>query len=152
MGELSKLSLCQGIDKHYLHYWFILISDINLQVGALITVGCVLSVDPKVDEVLEAIKKDSVSLRHSQSESQKDNVSNEECDDFEEGYSDDEMFIVMESKNVKESNGQIIFKSWILDICFKNMGWTFKYNNIVVNIYLIFESISSQQTRLKTIN
>ncbi|KAJ8722117.1 hypothetical protein PYW08_004519 [Mythimna loreyi] len=120
---------------------FLVHRDVTLQVGALITMGCVLSVDPKVDEVLKAIEKDAVPSKISTSMSSSKivftthKVDAEECDDFEEGYSDDEMFtavdkLTLESgdKNIEEGH---YFRSWILDICFKNMGWVFRGREIV---------------------
>lgn len=123
-------------------------SDVTLQVGALITMGCVLSVDPKVDEVIKAIEKDSVPSKISTSmSSSKVTFTNdtlkfdtEECDDFEEGYSDDEMFTAIENKTEysKETDTMesLCFRSWILDICFKNLGWIFKGNEIVVRLII----------------
>ncbi|KAJ2949139.1 hypothetical protein O0L34_g6080 [Tuta absoluta] len=112
---------------------FLVHRDVTLQVGALITMGCVLSVDPKVDEVIKAIEKDAVpsKITHKPIEN---NVDNDECDDFEEGYSDDEMFMAVDHPVTKsdESNMKEVhyFKSWILDICFKNMGWVFRGDEI----------------------
>ncbi|KAI8436833.1 hypothetical protein MSG28_010288, partial [Choristoneura fumiferana] len=110
---------------------FLVHKDITLQVGALITMGCVLSVDPKVDEILKAIEKDSVSTKPS-NELKDNKTISEECDDFEEGYSDDEMFIAVE-QNCEEITKEDThyFKSWILDICFKNLGWAFKDNEVI---------------------
>ncbi|KAL4715902.1 hypothetical protein ACJJTC_013202 [Scirpophaga incertulas] len=108
---------------------FLVHRDVTLQVGALITMGCVLSIDPKLEEILKAMEKDVTPLKticqviHQESPI-------DECDDFEEGYSDDELFIAKENKNVinKEICG---FKLWILDICFKNIGWIYKDNEFV---------------------
>ncbi|CAH0715508.1 unnamed protein product, partial [Brenthis ino] len=105
---------------------FLVHKDVTLQVGALITIGCVLSIDPKIDEVLKAMEKDSVSYK-TQKQIDKENIPlNDECDDFEEGYSDDEMFTLTDESNQTEQANEVCFKSWILDICFKNMGWLFK--------------------------
>lgn len=125
---------------------FLIHRDITLQVGALITMGCVLSVDPKVDEVLKSIEKDAALTKKCYTNLSK--VENE-CDDFEEGYSDDEMFtadpdpITMSNK---ESDVNVnCFRSWILDICFKNMGWIFKGSDVMrckpSAIPLILESL-----------
>lgn len=100
--------------------------------------GCVLSVDPKVDEILKAIEKDAVP---SKIETNKTNtkIENDECDDFEEGYSDDEMFTAIDHQGnsddvvCNDDEQKYCFKSWILDICFKNMGWTFKGEEVTVN-------------------
>lgn len=102
--------------------------------------GCVLSVNPKVDEILEAIQKDTVPSEPSNTQDNNSKeVDDDECDDFEEGYSDDEMFSAIndqemtrcdEEENVKH---ELCFKSWILDICFKHMGWTFKGGKIIVS-------------------
>ncbi|CAK1580315.1 unnamed protein product [Parnassius mnemosyne] len=112
--------------------------DITLQVGALITIGCVLSVDPKVDEILKAMEKDTLLTKTSyvNEESKPDT---EECDDFEEGYSDDDIFVAVDgettkNKEIKDNDKLKIrscFKSWILDICFKNIGWLFKGEEIM---------------------
>ncbi|CAB3261513.1 unnamed protein product [Arctia plantaginis] len=122
---------------------FLVHRDVTLQVGALITMGCVLSVDPKVDEVIKAIEKDSVPSKISTSmSSSKVAFSNdtlkfdvEECDDFEEGYSDDEMFTAVDNKTENSKEADTIeshcFRSWILDICFKNLGSIFKGNETV---------------------
>ncbi|XP_023946380.1 HEAT repeat-containing protein 6 [Bicyclus anynana] len=112
---------------------FLVYRDFSLQVGALITIGCVLSVDPKIEEILKAMEKDTVPYRNQNEQSNKETVPlNDECDDFEEGYSDDEMFVAVESEvsDVKKEKDMktFYFKSWILDICFKNMGWLFKDN------------------------
>ncbi|XP_047029951.1 HEAT repeat-containing protein 6 [Helicoverpa zea] len=119
---------------------FLVHRDVTLQVGALITMGCVLSVDPKVDEVLKAVEKDAVASKITTSMSSSKvtftthKIDAEECDDFEEGYSDDEMFTAVEhqvkigEKEVEEGH---YFRSWILDICFKNMGWIFRGNEVV---------------------
>lgn len=95
--------------------------------------GCVLSVDPKVDEVLKAIEKDSVASKSSNEVTDNKAIS-KECDDFEEGYSDDEMFTAVE-QNCEEITKEDThyFKSWILDICFKNMGLAFKDNEVIVS-------------------
>ncbi|XP_072949286.1 HEAT repeat-containing protein 6 [Epargyreus clarus] len=112
---------------------FLVHRDVKLQVGALITMGCVLSVDPKVDEILKAMEKDSVPCKVTNISINNDKVETEECDDFEEGYSDDEMFTAAESQEIinvlnrdEKDEGTCYFKSWILDICFKNLGWIFK--------------------------
>lgn len=121
---------------------FLVHRDVTLQVGALITMGCVLSVDPKVDEVIEAIEKDAVSNKVTANTSTSgvapsNNIQfeTEDCDDFEEGYSDDEMFTAVDndiegSKDKVDSQGHY-FRSWILDICFKNVGWIFRGNEIL---------------------
>ncbi|XP_049873203.1 HEAT repeat-containing protein 6 [Pectinophora gossypiella] len=113
---------------------FLVHRDVTLQVGALITMGCVLSVDPKVEEILKAIEKDVISSKTPE-KLNKNNMETDECDDFEEGYSDDDMFVAVDQpvnkpdeNDTKETH---YFKSWILDICFKNMGWTFKGNEIM---------------------
>lgn len=99
------------------------------------TIGCVLSVDPKVEEILQAMEKDQVCNKSQQNILNKENVSlNDECDDFEEGYSDDEMFTAETVNDKSEEVDKYLFKSWILDICFKNMGWLFRSNEIVVSI------------------
>lgn len=116
-----------------------LLSDITLQVGALITMGCVLSIDPKVDEVITAVEKDAVPSLIINTNITPDP---EECDDFEEGYSDDEMFTANEGSNkmCKENENTHYFRSWILDICFKNMGWIFKGNEVCVSTYFFGNS------------
>ncbi|XP_075977882.1 HEAT repeat-containing protein 6 [Anticarsia gemmatalis] len=118
---------------------FLVHRDVTLQVGALITMGCVLSVDPKVEEVIKAVEKDAVPTKISTSMSSSKVPLNtsikfdtEECDDFEEGYSDDEMFTAVEDQDDCEENiDGHHFRSWILDICFKNMGWIFRGNEVV---------------------
>ncbi|CAH2246737.1 jg8801 [Pararge aegeria aegeria] len=90
----------------------------------------VYRVDPKIEEIMKAMEKDTVAYKN-HSETNKENVSlNDECDDFEEGYSDDEMFIAIESENndvkIEKDKNTFFFRSWILDICFKNMGWLFR--------------------------
>nr|XP_026499699.1 HEAT repeat-containing protein 6 isoform X1 [Vanessa tameamea]XP_026499700.1 HEAT repeat-containing protein 6 isoform X1 [Vanessa tameamea]XP_026499701.1 HEAT repeat-containing protein 6 isoform X2 [Vanessa tameamea] len=114
---------------------FLIHRDVTLQVGALITIGCVISIDPKVDEVLKALEKDTAIDKGENNKGDKENVPlNDECDDFEEGYSDDEMFTAVGSIEHDEKdeklNTEVHFKSWILDICFKNMGWIFKDNEV----------------------
>lgn len=100
--------------------------------------GCVLSVDPKVDEILKDIEKDAASSK-TQTINSNTKIENDECDDFEEGYSDDEMFTASDHRSngddaVSRDDGRMYgFKSWILDICFKNMGWTFKGEDVTVN-------------------
>ncbi|XP_060803157.1 HEAT repeat-containing protein 6 [Amyelois transitella] len=102
---------------------FLVHRDVTLQVAALITMGCVLSVDPKVDEIIKSIQKDAVPLKIIASNTKVET----ECDDFEEGYSDDEMFVESTSEKDKENDMNLYhFNSWILDICFKNMGWIFR--------------------------
>jgi hypothetical protein len=93
--------------------------------------GCVLSVDPKVDEILKAMEKD----KGSKDINIKPQEVTEECDDFEEGYSDDELFLANDEKplNDKINAENSDFKSWIIDICFKNMGWIFKGNEVIVS-------------------
>ncbi|XP_028176593.1 HEAT repeat-containing protein 6 [Ostrinia furnacalis] len=106
---------------------FLVRKDITLQVGALITMGCVLSIDPKVDELLKAIQKDSIPVKAKPEVNQ--SIVNEDCDDFEEGYSDDEMFAENQLDSLNNEFDEAkssSFKSWILDICFKNMGWVLK--------------------------
>ncbi|CAH0398322.1 unnamed protein product [Chilo suppressalis] len=102
---------------------FLVHRDVTLQVGSLITMGCVLSIDPKVDEVLKAIDRDLITPK-APSPAKSSKAADDECDDFEEGYSDDEMFVENEAKveNIEKSD----LKSWILNICFKNMGWIFR--------------------------
>ncbi|KAG6456598.1 hypothetical protein O3G_MSEX009826 [Manduca sexta] len=102
--------------------------DYTLQVGALITMGCVLSVDPKTDEIIKAVEKDTAETTFNQMKLNTD----DECEDFEEGYSDDEMFTVNTQSTNNEQNEDcgLYFKSWILDICFKNMGWIVRDNEI----------------------
>lgn len=106
--------------------------------------GCVLSIDPKVDEVLKAIGKDTVPSKISTSMSSskiaftEHKVDAEECDDFEEGYSDDEMFSAepaVDSGDDSEEGHH--FRSWILDICCKNMGWVVRGKDTVVS-YILF--------------
>ncbi|CAK1551115.1 unnamed protein product [Leptosia nina] len=102
---------------------FLVHRNVTLQVGALITMGCVLSIDPKVNEVLKAIQKDTT-VSKCTTDSDKENKScNEGCDDFEEGYSDDEMFSV---ESVDRNDDVPYFSTWILDVCFKNIGWMFR--------------------------
>ncbi|XP_041979377.1 HEAT repeat-containing protein 6 isoform X1 [Aricia agestis] len=103
---------------------FLIHRDVTLQVGALITIGCVLSIDPKVPEVLKSMEKDASTSCKTQSDENSD-LNN--LDD-EEGYSDDEFFA--EEVSDKKEN-EYCFKSWILDICFKNIGWLFKGNERV---------------------
>ncbi|KAF9421110.1 hypothetical protein HW555_002822 [Spodoptera exigua] len=119
---------------------FLVHRAVTLQVGALITMGCVLSVDPKIDEVLKAIEKDTVPSKISTSMSSTKitftthKVDAEECDDFEEGYSDDEMFTAAEPL-VQSGDDKVegyYFRTWILDICCKNMGWRIKPSPIPV--------------------
>lgn len=110
--------------------------------------GCVLSVDPKVDEVLKAIEKDAVPSKISTSMSSSKivytthKIDPEECDDFEEGYSDDEMFTAVDHPSVERGDKEIeeghYFRSWILDICFKNMGWIFRGSEVVVSIVSMY--------------
>ncbi|XP_068633378.1 HEAT repeat-containing protein 6 [Battus philenor] len=118
---------------------FLFNKDVSFQVGALITFGCIVSVEPKVDEVLMAIQSDILPDAMADSSNSKEGKpDNEECDDFEEGYSDDEMSVVVNitpkiaEKCVTEWNSKYrtgrYFNSWILDICFKNIGWLFKGN------------------------
>ncbi|XP_046965630.1 HEAT repeat-containing protein 6 isoform X1 [Vanessa cardui] len=114
---------------------FLIHRDVTLQVGALITIGCVISIDPKVDEVLKSLEKDTAINKIENNKVNKENIPlNDECDDFEEGYSDDEMFTAFGSTEHDEKdekhNTDVYFKSWILDICFKNMGWMFKDNEV----------------------
>ncbi|XP_050350439.1 HEAT repeat-containing protein 6 [Nymphalis io] len=115
---------------------FLIHRDVTLQVGALITIGCVISIDPKVDEVLKALEKDTALSKDENNKINKENIClNDECDDFEEGYSDDEMFTAFETsiddKKTEKHSTEVHFKSWILDICFRNMGWIFKDNEVI---------------------
>ncbi|XP_045498148.1 HEAT repeat-containing protein 6 [Colias croceus] len=109
---------------------FLVHRDVTLQVGALITMGCVLSIDPKVNELLLAIRKDASYCKSTANSSNKENKTNmDDCDDFEEGYSDDEIFTAIEPVEViveKDNKNTSYFNTWILDICFKNLGWMFK--------------------------
>lgn len=112
---------------------FLVHKDVTVQVGALITMGCVLSIDPKVDEVLKCIEKDTAPTKPV-NQIYKESDNNEECDDFEEGYSDDEMFTAVEQtciEKISEEENTHYFKSWILDICFRNMGWSFKDSEVI---------------------
>ncbi|XP_047511457.1 HEAT repeat-containing protein 6 isoform X2 [Pieris napi] len=105
---------------------FLVHKEVTLQVGALITMGCILSIDPKIDEVLKVIQKD---VRPRPVSSDKENKASNECDDFEEGYSDDELLSEEElQKDVDEEfvTRETYFDIWILDICFKNLGWEFR--------------------------
>ncbi|XP_026735223.1 HEAT repeat-containing protein 6 isoform X1 [Trichoplusia ni] len=134
---------------------FLVHRDVTLQVGALITMGCVLSVDPKVGEVLKAIEKDTVQSKESSTTNSfrishtTHKFDTEECEDFEEGYSDDEMFTAVEpiavENSEKDKEDNHYFRSWILDICFKNMGWIFRGNQVTrikpSAIPLILESL-----------
>ncbi|KAH9644896.1 hypothetical protein HF086_007984 [Spodoptera exigua] len=124
---------------------FLVHRAVTLQVGALITMGCVLSVDPKIDEVLKAIEKDTVPSKISTSMSSTKitftthKVDAEECDDFEEGYSDDEMFTAAEPL-VQSGDDKVegyYFRTWILDICCKNMGWVLKGNEIMRRLQVL---------------
>lgn len=98
-----------------------------------------LSIDPKVDEILKAIEKVPGPNKHHNEEINKENIPlNDECDDFEEGYSDDEMFNAVEESDISDvkiekDKENVYFKSWILDICFKNMGWLFRGNERTVS-------------------
>lgn len=97
-----------------------------------------LSIDPKVDEILKSMEKDSASQKNENKINNDIIYLNDECEDFEEGYSDDEMFTSTDTNDKKaEINTQVIFKTWILDICFKNMGWLFKDNETIVSTLLI---------------
>ncbi|CAG9102480.1 unnamed protein product [Plutella xylostella] len=111
---------------------FLVHRDVTLQVGALITMGCVLSINPTVDEVLKSVEKDNVQTKSATSEHNATKSSLAD-DDFEECYSDDEMFVATEENAVDDANTTHThyFKSWILDICLKNMGWTFRGGEIV---------------------
>ncbi|XP_048478453.1 HEAT repeat-containing protein 6 [Plutella xylostella] len=111
---------------------FLVHRDVTLQVGALITMGCVLSINPTVDEVLKSVEKDNVQTKSATSEHNATKSSLVD-DDFEECYSDDEMFVATEENAVDDANTTHThyFKSWILDICLKNMGWTFRGGEIV---------------------
>lgn len=100
--------------------------------GALITMGCVLSVEPKVEEVLKSIEKDTAFQNSPQNQiSITDDL--EECGDFEEGYSDDEPF---EDFSVTKEKSTY-FRSWILDICFHKIGWLFRGPEVKV-FYIVF--------------
>ncbi|XP_050679813.1 HEAT repeat-containing protein 6 [Leptidea sinapis] len=96
---------------------FLVHRDKSVQVAALIAMGCVLSIDPKVDEVLQSIQKDTAKETKSNKESE---TPNDDCDDFEEGYSDDEVFTMTE---LSQEQAKFRFNTWILDICFRNLGW-----------------------------
>ena len=83
---------------------------------------------------MKAIEKDSVPQKHENQINNETISLNDECEDFEEGYSDDEMFTACDTYDKKtEKPTQVPFKSWILDICFKNMGWLFKDNETIVS-------------------
>ncbi|KAL0883107.1 hypothetical protein ABMA27_016568 [Loxostege sticticalis] len=117
---------------------FLVHRDVTLQVGALITMGCVLSIDPKVDELLKAIEKDSKAADKDIPAKAKPVINQslvtEDCDDFEEGYSDDEMFTDDQLDYLNDDLGEeknSNFKTWILDICFKNMGFILKGKEMV---------------------
>ncbi|XP_028039412.1 HEAT repeat-containing protein 6-like isoform X2 [Bombyx mandarina] len=119
---------------------FLVHRDITLQVGALITMGCVLSVEPKVEEVLKSIEKDTAFQNSPQNQiTITDDL--EECGDFEEGYSDDEPF---EDFSVTKEKSTY-FRSWILDICFHKIGWLFRGPEVKrckpANIPVILESL-----------
>ncbi|KAM3965313.1 HEAT repeat-containing protein 6 [Aphomia sociella] len=128
---------------------FLVHRDVSLQVGALITMGCVLSVDPKIEEIKRSIQKDTTpSIKPSVLDKSND-IHSEDCDDFEEGYSDDdEMFIASDQptpKCDKDLDSPYYCSSWILDICFKNMGWIFRGNQVMTckpsAIPIILESL-----------
>ncbi|VVC91203.1 unnamed protein product [Leptidea sinapis] len=70
-----------------------------------------------VDEVLQSIQKDTAKETKSNKESE---TPNDDCDDFEEGYSDDEVFTMTE---LSQEQAKFRFNTWILDICFRNLGW-----------------------------
>ncbi|KAG7308603.1 hypothetical protein JYU34_005823 [Plutella xylostella] len=74
---------------------FLVHRDVTLQVGALVTMGCVLSINPTVDEVLKSVEKDNVQTKSATSEHNATKSSLVD-DDFEECYSDDEMFVATE--------------------------------------------------------
>lgn len=111
---------------------YLTLSDVTLQVGALITMGCVLSIDTKKGEVLRSVEKDTAPLNINISQPTL-LKSDSDCEDFEEGYSDDEMFTAIESDKCIEVKDVNYFRSWILDICFKNMGWIFRANEVNVS-------------------
>lgn len=92
--------------------------------------GCVLSIDPKVEELYRVIEKDADNLKESSRSLRNEN--NEEYNDFEEGYSDDDIFMENDSETGEIVQEKKYFKSWILDKCFINLGWAFKGNEVVV--------------------
>ncbi|XP_059052046.1 HEAT repeat-containing protein 6 [Achroia grisella] len=115
---------------------FLVHRDVTLQVGALITMGCVLSVDPKVDEIQKSVQKDIVPSKNVDVVEKDNNIDSEVCDDFEEGYSDDEIIptshpITPKCDKGRELENLYCCTSWILDICFKNMGWIFRGNQVM---------------------
>ncbi|XP_026761719.2 HEAT repeat-containing protein 6 [Galleria mellonella] len=116
---------------------FLVHRDVTLQVGALITIGCILSVDPKVDEIRKSIQKDTIDCVNNSNILDKEyNVDREGCDDFEEGYSDDDELIDSDLKFIPKCDKgsdleNVSSNCWILDICFKNMGWIFRENQVI---------------------
>lgn len=105
--------------------------------------GCVLSIDPKIDELLTAMNKDTAATKSISTQSKKDDICLDDFED-EEGYSDDEMFSVNELQPEKmpdQENDIYNFKSWILDICFINVGWLFKRKERIVSYFIIIMSL-----------
>lgn len=108
---------------------FLVHKDFTVQAAALIITGCVLSIDPVVDDVLKSIAKDEECMLTLKDKVKMETVDNQD-DDFEEDYPDDEIFMLKPiSKQNKSSDTGIpqhIFKTWILDVCFRNLGWMVK--------------------------
>lgn len=132
-GLVSELLLSA---RKFMYY-----RDVRLQVGALIVIGCFLSIEPKIDEIFKVIEMDSTTVKKESNFIAINNRNFDEITDFEEGYSDDED----EEVAVKEDKNELFVRSWILDKCFMNLGWMFKGNNVVKcnpsGIKVILESL-----------
>ncbi|KPJ08492.1 HEAT repeat-containing protein 6 [Papilio machaon] len=112
---------------------FINQKDINIQLGSLVAIGSMISVDPKVDEILRVLKDDEPDVKP---ENPKTACANEaECDDFEESYPDEDVAVTIERQAhlLKEKYEKSLqLTSWVIVVCFKNFGIVF-HNNQIMN-------------------
>lgn len=119
-----------------------------------------ISVDPKVDEVLRVLKDDGPDGKP---ENPKSKPANEpECEDFEESYPDDDLVNTeTDASIVKEKfDKPLRLTSWVLAICFKNFGIVFEKDQIMVRFPILyhyeivnkkFKSLNSLGNKILTI-
>lgn len=106
-------------------YNFLSHQDVNIQILALTVFGCIVSIEPKVNEV-----KTVILLKH---ENQKLTSKSEDCQVVDAG---------IDCLNIYEEDDNDIVdeKSWLFDLCFKNLMSKNKFND-TTNVALQIESL-----------
>ncbi|KPI94371.1 HEAT repeat-containing protein 6 [Papilio xuthus] len=106
--------------------------DINIQLGSLVAIGSMISVDPKVDEILRVLRDEEPGGNPEDAKAVVPNGHN--CADFEESYPDEDVVVTIERQPhlLKEKYEESLrVTSWVIGVCFKNFGIVFHKGQIM---------------------